>query len=140
MISWALRIVLISFSFLSNSLLADDLSLLGYTNQFGQSSLYLRNDGKEKITVLTKGLMKSKVDEVIALSPPSFIIEIDGESHVLKDSVYRYGVVVLEPGEITYLENVLFDDPGADIRYKIDEDWARLHDTWSGSAKMKMIN
>ncbi len=51
---------------------------------------------------------------------------------ILKESVAKYGVVTLKPGEVTYINIGSIKITTDSIVYQVKEKWASLHEVWAG--------
>ncbi len=124
---------------------AQDLELETEVNLVGSVMVYLTNDSKKPVTVLTKGLsrMTSKGEKVITeLSPNRY----KRGKTLIKQSLTEYHPVTLEPGQTTWIQYHGVEDKGYDkgatsfqLVYFVDDAWGRLHGVWHGRTEAKPI-
>ena len=127
-----LLLITLTFSFTT---VASELVMHIEKSKFGNVYVYIENIGVEEHLILTSQLAYVSSDKKTEISPNTYVWRRDGNKVVLKDSIEKYGPVLLKPGEITFISNPLINNPSGTVVYNIPRKWAKLHNTWSGTLR-----
>ena len=120
---------------LSVCAVAQDLTLHIAKNRIGYVQAYLENTGKQVLTVPTGNLLYQGQGDRVEVSPKPEYWQRGDTSVMLKTSPASYSPVTLRPGEITYLKDPNIRIVTKVVQYRVPEDWAALHGTWSGEVE-----
>ena len=71
-------------------------------------------------------------DNKYELSPTRHSLITDGKRIELKESLSDYSVVLLKPGETTYLKGFTITAENGMIDYYVKPNWADIHGLWGG--------
>ncbi|PKH87705.1 hypothetical protein [Colwellia sp. Bg11-28] len=131
-----LLIILLGLVF-SNVATSTDLKMYVETSELGSIYIYIENIGSHNHLILTKKLAHVAFDIKTEISPKTYVWRRDNKTIILKESIEKYGPVLLKPGEITFISNQIINSESGTVTYKIRPAWAKLHGTWSGTLEAK---
>jgi hypothetical protein len=114
---------------------ATELKMHIETSKSGTNHVYIENVGSQNHLVITKGLSSWTSGTETEISPDTHVWIRNNKKIILKASIEKYGPVLLKPGEITFIERPLINNKSGTVIYKIKDEWAALHGTWSGTLK-----
>lgn len=114
---------------------ANELTLHIAKNRIGFVQAYLENTGQKAVTVVTGNLVYQGTGDRVEIFPKPEYWERDGEKILLKSSPPVFAPVTLQPGETTYLREPNIRVVTKTVQYRVPEDWAALHGTWSGAVE-----
>lgn len=127
-----LSLITLTFSFVG---VASELVMHIEKSKFGNIYVYIENRGEEDHLILTSQLAYVSSDKKTEISPDTYVWIRDGNKIILKDSIEKYGPVLLKPGEVTFIKNPLISTPSGTVVYSIPQKWAKLHNTWAGTLR-----
>ena len=114
---------------------AQELTLHIAKNRIGFVQAYLENSGQQAVVVATANLVYDGQGDRVEIYPKPEYWQRGDSKVLLKTSAPRYAPVTLQPGEITYLQEPNIRVVTKVVQYRVPEDWATLHGTWSGAVE-----
>jgi len=98
----------------------------------GELRVYLKNTGMESVSVVTANLSMMASDSLIEIEPERHVLVKDSKMVPLKESLADYSVVLLKPGEVTYLKRISIMKEHGKLQYYVKNSWAQMHNIWGG--------
>ncbi|MFC3094505.1 hypothetical protein DRW07_13550 [Alteromonas sediminis] len=94
--------------------------------------VYIQNVGNEDISIVTSGLSVMVSSDRYEVSPDRHVLVGKEGLIELKESLADYSLVLLRPGETTYLKGVSINAEKGTVQYYVKASWAELHQVWGG--------
>lgn len=114
---------------------AQELTLHIAKNRIGFVQAYLENSSQRAVTVVTGNLVYEGRGDRVEIFPKPEYWQRGDEKILLKSSAPHYAPVTLQPGETTYLLEPNIRVVTKIVQYRVPEEWAALHGTWSGAVE-----